>query len=275
MKILVDTDEKNMATIHIYEYMESRILYENRKIPLPEAMKRQIEANWNDQLTRNPMLFNGPLLTIVDMSIDQGVLYLRTGLTDYAHFLHTVKNRFNGERICRSVAVYALLKTSDGYYILSRQSAHTSFPGAIQCVAGAVAYEDIEFTTGSLEPRRSMRREIAEEIGLNIGENELHPKYIISRNAFCHIAFCYIITLPMDRKTVLTHFAGFVEDLRRAEKECEVAELLSVRCNLPDIARFFEDNNNTKDYLKDLMYMELGHQKPQKVDILMEDIGAD
>lgn len=113
----------------IYPIKEKiKIMYDHENIELPKEEKEAIEKHWKKELEKNPHLFRGNLVTVVDIYKNQEEeIKIICKKTDYAHFMYEKENKEIPSKCC-SMWAGNLVETSDHHYILGRMTSKTANP---------------------------------------------------------------------------------------------------------------------------------------------------
>jgi hypothetical protein len=118
------------------------------------------------------ILFNGQLARYLRHRLEDGVLVIDVGPTDYANFLATnLLNYPRGEEwgwhlFSNPIGTSAAPITSDGWILLGRRNARVAFhAGYVHAFGGGLEAADRR-PDGSVDAFESIRRELHEELGL-------------------------------------------------------------------------------------------------------------
>jgi len=153
------------------------------------ALQGAIAESWAALTDRTPALFNGSafLFDRIDINTEAGTLVAEAAPTDYATFLFWRANR---ERFpFHHVFPVGAILTADRRLIVGRMSDHTANPGKLYPPAGSFDASDLTITIDGLsrlDPDANIRREIAEEIGLDTGDLDADSGWLLlpsTRNA--------------------------------------------------------------------------------------------
>lgn len=141
--------------------------------PFETANMAPIDANWVEEHAANPALFDGQMALLSKLAYRDRQLQGVCHSVRYATFLYWRKilPRSDAEH---SFA-YAMPVTSDGALIAARMGRRTANPGRIYFAAGSFELQD--FSDGRVDVDRNAAREVAEEIGLDLGGLERDPHY--------------------------------------------------------------------------------------------------
>jgi len=125
-----------------------------------------IEANWDQEIAANPMLYDGRMVLQHRMSIDPSGITGEAYVVPFSTFLWWRKQMGQGTGM--HVFAYPVIASSDGALIAIRMGEHTANPGSVYFAAGSLDEHDI--FDGRCDVDRNMAREVSEETGLDLGE---------------------------------------------------------------------------------------------------------
>lgn len=168
-----------------------KLLYENKVIELPEDLKLKIKDFWVSAIKETPTLYNGKDFAIVKIEEQNKEIIIHTRSTSYAHYLYDERIGIS-DKNSRCITPWAgiLLLTNDEYWVVGKMSKHTSFPNGLQLPGGGIDKKDIKNKT--IDIRQVLRRELKEEINLDLDEIKYDFKYLElpngKRNAYGFIA---------------------------------------------------------------------------------------
>jgi 8-oxo-dGTP pyrophosphatase MutT (NUDIX family) len=138
----------------------------------------EIAAHWERRRAEQARLFNGRVLMLGRHAVQGRVLRGEFIETDFAAFLAWREAGFPAANACNGFSM-AALRGSDGAFLLGEMAAHTASAGAIYFPAGTPDRQDVFGDVVDLEA--SVRRELLEETGLDAGEAEIAPGWIVVR----------------------------------------------------------------------------------------------
>ncbi len=148
---------------------DARVRVESRPWRLESVYYDAVEAFWESVRNHEPQFFRGPVLSVTGVQADANGPTLLTRWTDYAHFLYSHRH-WPAEHpgYVRVLFAAACLITRDGYLLAAEMGEKTVRPGWIQAVGGSAEPSDV--SDGLFDPIRSVRREVAEETGLDLAD---------------------------------------------------------------------------------------------------------
>lgn len=124
-----------------------------------------ISVFWQDALSRNPHLFNGPFFILDRWHLSDGVLFGECRETNYAAYLHWRANGFASAG--RNAFAMPVLRANNGAVLVGRMAPWTANAGTWYMPAGSIDADDIS-GDGRIDIESNMCREVAEEIGITI-----------------------------------------------------------------------------------------------------------
>jgi 8-oxo-dGTP pyrophosphatase MutT (NUDIX family) len=143
--------------------------------PAPHPFERQnlpaIEQNWRHETAINPHIFDGAVALLSELSYREGRLAGRCHIVRYATFMYWRRHRA-AENAGHAFA-HAMLVSSDGALVAIRMGPHTVNAGRVYFAAGSFELED--FRDGRVDVAYNMRREVGEEIGIDLAEADTEP----------------------------------------------------------------------------------------------------
>ncbi|AYD01211.1 NUDIX hydrolase [Neorhizobium sp. NCHU2750] len=144
--------------------------------PLHAAHGDEIEANWVEEAKANPHLFNGQMVLQRHLAFDKGVVRGVAHVIPYSALLWWRKQADPAGAL--HLFGFAVIVSSDNAIVAIRMSERTANPGQVYCAAGSLDLSDI--VDGRLDLAANMRREVAEETGLDLDEASTEPHFYAS-----------------------------------------------------------------------------------------------
>lgn len=149
------------------ENKKVRVIIEE-EYELPEDLKTAIMEHWNNALKSGANLWNGDMLCVTDINIDENEVTLICKKSDYAHYLYEERiGCIDGYR-CRNLYASCVLETIDGYLIWGELASNMSYPHVIQLVGGGIEKKDIK--NGKIDILNTIRRETKEELNIDLDD---------------------------------------------------------------------------------------------------------
>jgi 8-oxo-dGTP pyrophosphatase MutT (NUDIX family) len=141
----------------------------------PHPFERQhlaeIDENWRYETAINPHVFDGQVALLSELSYRDARLAGRCHIVRYATFMYWRRNR--AAQNAGHAFAHAMLVSSDGSLVAIRMGAHTVNAGRVYFAAGSFELED--FRDGRVDVASNMRREVMEEIGIDLADAETEP----------------------------------------------------------------------------------------------------
>lgn len=259
-------EDKIMNSKLIYDKVDKfKFLYSNSKVVLPEDIRKSIEENWNNLMESGKEYTNDEIFTVSDIMFNDDTLEFIMKKTNFAHYMYTLKNNWEGEYICRSVAGSALMVTSDDFYVLCKMANYTSLGGKVKFIGGAISENDVY--KDEIIPKKCVKREVLEEVGLDLNDKEKVNKtehvYFITRKNLSFINTFFKVYLNMSSNELLLLFKEYDEYLKKNNLERELHSIVFVKKDKESVLNFIKENNCV-EYLEDTFKAELGIEKPKQ-----------
>ena len=143
------------------------------------ARAGEIAEHFAARQREQPALWNGRVLLVHRLAVENGVLRGACFETDYASFLAWRDWGCADASVCNVFAA-AALQSSDGAYLMGRMASHTSIAGQWLFPCGTPDPHDI--TAGMLDLAGSARRELSEETGLSIDTMQAEAGWTMVRD---------------------------------------------------------------------------------------------
>ncbi len=124
-----------------------------------------VADHWRDATTANPALWNGSAFLFEQVAIVDGVFSARARPTDFATLLYRLRVGFDRPATAHVFPV-AAVTSRDGRLLVGRQSAASANAGLAYPPSGSFDAADV--ADGRLDPVANMRRELTEEVGLDL-----------------------------------------------------------------------------------------------------------
>lgn len=139
-----------------------------------------IDANFTARLRRQPDIWNGRILVLVDHALEAGALTGRYAETDYASLLWLLAAEppLSG---ARNAFAMGALRGADGGFVLARMAPWTANAGRIYFAAGTPDPGDVT-ADGRVDLEGSMLRELGEETGLAPDDVTPAPRWTVLRD---------------------------------------------------------------------------------------------
>lgn len=156
------------------------------------AHRVAIEAHWQKRLAENPHLWNGPFFLFTGVALEGDTLIGEAHNTDFATFLYLRDIDRGHDHDVMHITGTSLAMTSDGAIVAMEMAGHTANAGHIYFPAGSFDPQDV--IDGSLDTMFNVRRELGEELGLQMTPDSFESNWIgVSHDDTWHIAIaCHL-----------------------------------------------------------------------------------
>ena len=212
------------------------ILEEKLGSELPKDIRAGVAAYWNEQISHNPRMFNGPVFSVCDMASEEGVVSLRCYISDYAHYKYSETKEL-GQFSCRNLYAGCLIKSADDRYIVSLNGRGSEFNGKIQFIGGAIDPNDRNAESGNLDPIVAALRELEEEAGPEIRDSiyDVGDSFLITNGKKYGIQT--VFESNMDSEAIIVAFGKY-----KAESgNDEIDKMISFeKKNMEDLSKYRE-----------------------------------
>ena len=143
--------------------------------PAPHPFERDnlpdIDKNWLHETAINPHIFDGAVALLSELSYRDRRLTGRCHIVRYATFMYWRRNRLTPN--AGHAFAHAMLVAGDGALVAIRMGPKTVNAGRVYFAAGSFELED--FRDGQVDVAYNMRREVMEEIGVDLAEADSQP----------------------------------------------------------------------------------------------------
>jgi 8-oxo-dGTP pyrophosphatase MutT (NUDIX family) len=163
--------------IEIFDIDRAEIVVAPWQWDFAESRRDEIDRHFAERRRLQPALWNGRVLLLRDYDVRGRVLRGTCFEADYASFLAWRDWDF-ADRSVFNVFASAALRSSDGAYLLGEMAPSTSSAGLVYFPCGTPDPADFG-PGGALDLDGSLRRELKEETGLDIGEFEAQPGWTL------------------------------------------------------------------------------------------------
>ena len=226
--------------------------YTGLNMNLPKDLNDKIEDFWSKAIIETPTLYNGEDYSVENVTETENEIIMKVSKTNYAHYLYDERIGIDDEKyrcICPWSGI--LLITNDNYWVFGQASEKTSFPNGFQISGGGIDKKDIY--NSKIDLTQNLKRELAEEMNLNLDEIKYEFKYIEypdeKRNAYGFIA---VGQLNMSKKELQKHFIQYSKYLENNNLEIEFNNLIYLKKG--NAGKELDTYTNPKrDYLRELI----------------------
>lgn len=156
---------------------EAELRLQPGRHPFERDNSAAIARHWQGELAANPKLFDGQVVLFSSLVLVEGRLAGRCHLVSYSTLLYW--RAVPGMRKGEHVFAHAVPVSADGKLLAIRMGSHTANAGQVYFAAGS--FEPQDFRDGRADIDANMRREVAEETGLDLGAMRPEPALHILR----------------------------------------------------------------------------------------------
>lgn len=229
------------------------IEYAGDEVQLPSERKGEIEDFWLE-INRDGTFQRGEIFHVCSIIEQEDLCKVLLKHTDYAHYLHTVRNYITDEEGCKVVYGAGLVETNDCKYIFGEMGNHTAYPGRLQCVGGGLSSED---RNGNyFDMKQSVLRELAEELGVQNSDRieSCIPKFIKAGGPYDFIVILFHIKLRDTAEEFFAKYDNFTETIIAQGEKPEFHNIICIDNSREAVLNFLEnDTRQSVDYLRPLL----------------------
>lgn len=160
-----------------------------------------VEAHWRAAVADNPSLWNGSAFLFEEATIRDGVFSAVARPTDFATLLHRLRVGLP-RRATAHVFPVAAVTSRDRRLLVGRQAGGSANAGLRYPPSGSFDADDV--VGGRLDPVVNMRRELAEEVGLDLDAFEADPHWWALPSGPGRVALVRRHRSPLDAATLLS-----------------------------------------------------------------------
>jgi hypothetical protein len=233
---------------------EVKIEYSHKPLHLSSERKTEIENYWL-KVNQNARFHRGEVFSVDTITEDEGFFKVSLKATDYAHYLHTVRNHITDEEGCKVIYGAGLVETKDSYFIFifGEMAEHTAYPGRLQCVGGGLSNEDK--SGQSFDIKQSVLRELSEELGISSqGVEYCTPRFFKTGGPYDFMVVLFHNQLRLSYDQMSNQYHTYIKDLIDDGNKPEFKEIIHIKNDKQSIIDFWSvDNRPSVDYLKPLL----------------------
>ena len=200
--------------IEIVEIERAEIVLEPWQWPFAVERHAAIARHFAALQQKHSGVWNGRVLLMHRFAIGEGRLHGACFETDYASFCAWRDWDFPDPAVANVFAA-AALRSADGAWLLGEMGSSTANGGRIYFPCGTPEPADIA-ADGTLDLAGSVRREFAEETGIDISELKAVSGWsvVIDR---CYVALIKRLTSPLNADELFVRVKRFLEGERQPE----------------------------------------------------------
>ena len=220
---------------------------------LPEDLQENINDFWDNATQENPHLYNGEDYVVDEVIEDENQITMKISKSDYAHYLYDERVGIEDE-IYRSITPWSgiLLLTIDNFWVCGQMNKTTSYPDGFQIPGGG--FDKKEFNGTHIDLVQNLKRELKEEVNLNLDDVDYEFKYIEcptkKRNVY---GFLAIGNINMSKNDLIIHFEDYKKYLEDNNLEVEFDNLVFFKKGNA-VNELDSYNNPKRPYLRELLF---------------------
>lgn len=231
----------------------------HKKMDLPQCLRDEINSFWNEQVAKNPNLFNGEVWNVTKMEETDISIIFTIELTDYAHYLYDERHGIEEKYACHNVAAGTYIVTKDGYAVVGELDDTTSYPKVLQVSGGGID-EKLDTVNGEFDLIKTAKRELKEELDLELDNKEQIEKYNFEyievpegkRHSYCVILKAYS---KLTKDELNEHFKKYYQYLENNNGEKEFKKLYFLKLGNA-VAELDNLSNPKRLYVRQLLELE-------------------
>jgi 8-oxo-dGTP pyrophosphatase MutT (NUDIX family) len=226
-----------------------KVLYSNNVCKLSSRRMKEVEDFWQD-INHLNSFHRGEVFNVQSMIEQENSYEFILNRTDYAHYLHTVRNHITDDEGCKVVFGAGLVETKDSKFVFGKMGNHTAYPGRFQCVGGGLSWKDKR--DDAFDIKESVLRELAEELGIYDRKQieKCSPVFIKTGGTYDFTVVLYHIKLNITSTKLSECYKKFTDELLLIGETPEFQDVVFLEKNINTFTRFFEDNRYCVDYLQ-------------------------
>ncbi|OCA90367.1 hypothetical protein A8F94_00265 [Bacillus sp. FJAT-27225] len=239
-----------MKPIQLIELTKDvEILYSNTIVELSSKRRKEVEDFW-EEINQQNAFHRGEVFNVQSIIEEQNSYKIVINCTDYAHYLHTVRNRITDDEGCKVVFGAGLVETNDSKFVFGEMGNHTAYPGRFQCVGGGLSWNDKKDDYFDL--KENVLRELAEELGIYEANKieKCTPVFIKTGGTFDFIVVLYHIKLKITSYELIESYKHFTEELLLKGEKPEFQSVVYLENNIDSVSNFFDGKRYCEEYLQ-------------------------
>jgi 8-oxo-dGTP pyrophosphatase MutT (NUDIX family) len=188
--------------------------------PWVAAHRDAIAANWAEEIARNPALYDGQMVFQHRLAFADGHIAGKAHMAPFSAFLYWRKQP-RGPGGHHLFGIPALV-SADGALIAIRMAETTANPGRVYFAAGSMDAHDL--VDGRCDIDLNMRREVAEETGLDLSEAAVEPDYF-AIHAVNSVTIFRLFRFSLSEREMLDRIAAHIA----ADPDPEITGAVAIR----------------------------------------------
>ena len=243
------------------------VLMQDTPMKLPDNLRKAVLENFENMKKAGANIWNGAVLCVATVDIQDTEVNLICKMTDYAHYLYGENIGCPREYECRNLAAGCLIETIDGYYVFGELDDTTSYPGVLQTTGGGIDKKDI--SGGRINIEQTILREASEELNIDLNDrqnflfNELSYLFVSDPDDQPGVHFFSKAKTKMTAKEFEEYFEAYNKYLRENKLEVEFKKLHFFRKGkcISELERL---SNPKRAYVKALMQTDTREQEQEQ-----------
>ena len=231
----------------------------HKKMNLPKDLRDKIDEFWNEQVAKNPNLFNGEVWNVTKMEENKDDIVLTIEKTDYAHYLYDERHGIEEKYACHNLAGGTYIVTKDGYAVIGELDDTTSYPRMMQVSGGGID-EKVDLVNGEFDLIITAKRELKEELNLDLDNKEQIEKYNFEyievpegkRHSYCVILKAYSLFTKDQLEEYFKKYYNYLEGTD-GEKEFKNLHFLKLGRAVKELDKL---DNPKRLYVRQLLEIE-------------------
>ncbi len=231
----------------------------HKKMDLPQSLRKEIDEFWNEQVAKNPNLFNGEVWNVTNMEETDDNIILTIEQTDYAHYLYDERHGIDEKYACHNIAAGTYIVTKDGYGVVGELDDTTSYPKVLQVSGGGIDEKE-DLVNGEFDLIKTAKRELKEELNLELDNKEQIEKYNFEyievpegkRHSYCVILKAYS---SFTKDQLEEHFNKYYKYLEETTGEKEFKKLYFLKLGKA-VEELDKLDNPKRLYVRQLLEIE-------------------
>lgn len=206
------------GTIFPVTSLDLHVLEDNH--PWVAENRAEIAVNWEDEVTRNPALYDGRMVFQRELRFAEGHIEGRAHMAPFSAFMYWRKlaRRVGGFHLF----ALPLVISSDDALIAIRMAETTANPGRVYCAAGSMDAHDV--VDGRCDLDLNMRREVLEETALDL-QDAVRDANAFAIHAMNTVIVFRIFRFAMTADAIVDRIAQHIA----TETEPEITNAVAIR----------------------------------------------
>lgn len=238
------------------------VRFSGNSVALPADLQKKVDAHWWVLLDSGRKYFNGEVFTVdkIIKDVANNIVEIIVNKTNYAHFLYSYNKKIEQDQYPEQYKVKpvfgcSLILLANNKIIFGRMGEHTSQAGIYQLSGGGL--EDNDLKGNIFDIKRSVQKEVAEELGININDNGRIKEFIFSNLKIGRdgsVAIVYTIILNETSGVFMKKYGEFTKNLEKEGQTPEFNKIVELKRSKECINKFLTDSNkNLENYMEEVL----------------------